>query len=496
MKNDKDKDKGEKTDNKQLKEKKRYEEYIAFNEKWINNIKNKIIEEIEKERSVLVIFQYISEAVRMHNILNNMKKNGKKFKNILYTRSDTNEGKFLKNAIETRTVILSTNLSGRGTDIRISHKLNEKGGLHVILTYEPFNQRIERQAFGRAGRKGENGSAGKIIISCMTQEEAINEMNKREKEESDFLINVYSEKIYTFEKIFDKFSNFISEIYKATNNDILLLDLKERWGLFLIENSINNIEKKYRKNHESIGPETFKEIENNYETFEKNLRGYYYGYDISVNIKSIKNIFSMANNITNSLDKIQNPYKYLNGLYLNKEDNIEKINEGIKLCPYLCIGGYMFEIIEYIKTINSISSITYNKNNTYKETIIRIDYAFKNLFNCIKLLIKQFETYKYIIGNLGFNKDDLEIAQQNNMKINLMKKILTLMSKNYEVFENYKSREKKGSTILNVKRFSLITYNENENLKINKLVIEYFKEYGPCLFILREENKDDNCFIY
>ena len=156
----------------------------------------------------------------------------------------------------------------------------------------------------------------------------------------------------------------------------------------------------------------------------------------------------------------------------------------------------MFEIIEYIKTINSISSITYNKNNTYKETIKRIDYAFTNLFYCINLLIKQFETYKKIIGILGFNKDHLEITQQNNMKINLMKKILTLMTKNYEVFENYKCREKKGSTILNVKRFSLITYNENENLKINKLVIEYFKEYGPCLFILREEKKDDNSFIY
>ena len=163
IKNDEKKD--EKSDNKQPKIKKDNQKLISFDKKWFNNIKDKIIEEIKKERSVLVIFQYISEAMRMYNHLKNM--DTKIFNKIrLYSRSDKiNEGKFLEEVIETRTVILSTNLSGRGTDIRISRKLNEKGGLHVILAYEPFNQRIERQAFGRAGRKGDNGSAGKIIIS-------------------------------------------------------------------------------------------------------------------------------------------------------------------------------------------------------------------------------------------------------------------------------------------------------------------------------------------
>ncbi len=142
-------------------------------------ISKKNINEIKRERSVLVIFQYISEAVRMKKILMNMSEREKCFNNVvLYSRSDKDEGKFLEKVIETKTVILSTNLSGRGTDIRISSELNDNGGLHVILTYEPFNKRIERQAFGRAGRKGENGSAGKIIISCMTQEEAIDRLTQ------------------------------------------------------------------------------------------------------------------------------------------------------------------------------------------------------------------------------------------------------------------------------------------------------------------------------
>ena len=180
-------------ENKHLK--KKNQNQIAYEEKWLMNIQNKILEMIGKGRAVLVIFQYISYVTRMGKILSN---NGKKINFFLYSRSDKEEDTFLKDLIEPKTVILSTNLSGRGTDIRISPKLNENGGLHVILTYEPFNLRIERQAFGRAGRKGQNGSAGKIIVSCMTQEEAINEMNKREEEESNFLIEVYKEKIYSF----------------------------------------------------------------------------------------------------------------------------------------------------------------------------------------------------------------------------------------------------------------------------------------------------------
>lgn len=460
-------------------------------------ISKKNINEIKRERSVLVIFQYISEAVRMKKILMNMSEREKCFNNVvLYSRSDKDEGKFLEKVIETKTVILSTNLSGRGTDIRISSELNNNGGLHVILTYEPFNKRIERQAFGRAGRKGENGSAGKIIISCMTQEEAIEEINKREKEESDFLINIYSKKIFVFEKIFDKFSKFISEINEITNNEILLLDLKERWGLFLIENSMNNIEKRYKKNHESIGPDTFTEIENNYNIFEKKLRDYYYGNDIVV--KNPMNIFTKFNNITDNLNTNKKPYPYLNGLYLNKENNIEKVNKGIKLCPYLCLGGYMFNIIQYINNIKLIPFAPIDNNNIYINIIKKIEKAFEELIYCIQLLIKQFETYKNIIRFLGFNKDNFEINQQNNSKIELMGRILVLMNKNFRTFLNYKNNEKKNSTFLRVQRFALKKFIDNENLKVNKLVLEYFREYGLCLFIVREEEKkkSDNCFIY
>ena len=459
---------------------------IGYEEKWFMNIKNKIFEMIGKGRAVLVIFQYINDADRMEKSLRNNRKK-MKFNIILYSRIDKEEDKFLKYPIEPKIIILSTNLSGRETDIRISNKLNENGGLHVILAYEPFNLRIERQAFGRAGRKGENGSAGKIIISCMTQEEAINEMNKREEEESNFLINVYKEKIYTFERMFDKFSKFISEINERTHDEKLLLDLKERWGLFLIENSMNNIEKKYKKN-KSIEPNTFHEIEKNYDNFEKELSDYYYEFDLIVN--EFKNIYRKAKNITKSYYKKK--YEFLNGLYLNKDNRIDKINEGINLCPNLCLGGYMFKIIENIKIINS-NPDKENINNIYDETI----KTFETLINCIKLLIKQFNTYQKMIGFLGYNKPDLdlEIFQQNDQKLKLMNKILSLMSENKEILIKYKEKES-NSKFLKIIQFSLRNFIEDEHLKINKLVIEYFREYGVCLFELKDTKDENDCLIY
>ena len=61
-------------------------------------------------------------------------------------------------------IILATNLAGRGTDIKISVDIEKKGGLHVILTYLPRNLRVQEQAFGRAARKGEQGS-GQLMVT-------------------------------------------------------------------------------------------------------------------------------------------------------------------------------------------------------------------------------------------------------------------------------------------------------------------------------------------
>jgi hypothetical protein len=65
--------------------------------------------------------------------------------------------------LEPGDVVVSTNIAGRGTDLQIHRLVEENGGLHVITTFMPNNERIEAQNMGRAARKDERGSAQFII---------------------------------------------------------------------------------------------------------------------------------------------------------------------------------------------------------------------------------------------------------------------------------------------------------------------------------------------
>jgi len=55
-------------------------------------------------------------------------------------------------------VTVSTNMAGRGTDIKLGGGVAEIGGLHVILTEMHDAARIDRQLIGRCGRQGDPGT--------------------------------------------------------------------------------------------------------------------------------------------------------------------------------------------------------------------------------------------------------------------------------------------------------------------------------------------------
>ena len=67
--------------------------------------------------------------------------------------------------------MISTALASRGTDLKLSKEANEKGGLHVLLTYLPKDRRTERQIFGRTGRKGLPGSTRQILCQEQVEEQ-------------------------------------------------------------------------------------------------------------------------------------------------------------------------------------------------------------------------------------------------------------------------------------------------------------------------------------
>lgn len=68
------------------------------------------------------------------------------------------EAEIISHAGELGMVTVSTNMAGRGTDIKLGPGVKELGGLHVICTEMHDSARIDRQLIGRCGRQGDPGT--------------------------------------------------------------------------------------------------------------------------------------------------------------------------------------------------------------------------------------------------------------------------------------------------------------------------------------------------
>ena len=56
-------------------------------------------------------------------------------------------------------VTVTTNMAGRGTDIKLDAAAAAAGGLHVVVAQCNRARRIDRQLLGRSARQGDPGSA-------------------------------------------------------------------------------------------------------------------------------------------------------------------------------------------------------------------------------------------------------------------------------------------------------------------------------------------------
>ncbi len=78
---------------------------------------------------------------------------------VLNAKHHEKEAEIVAKAGQKKTVTISTNMAGRGTDIVLGDGVVELGGLHIIGTERHESRRIDNQLRGRAGRQGDPGSS-------------------------------------------------------------------------------------------------------------------------------------------------------------------------------------------------------------------------------------------------------------------------------------------------------------------------------------------------
>ncbi|XP_034152932.1 uncharacterized protein LOC105014817 [Esox lucius] len=116
-------------------------------------------------------------------------------------------------------IIIATNLGGRGTDIKVDKDVNLCGGLFVLLTHYPGSRRVEKQVFGRTGRKGNPGMVQMIVcedklapayqgqpVEIMRQLREDYEVERIKDMETDELLEINIK-----EELFETFCTFLEE---------------------------------------------------------------------------------------------------------------------------------------------------------------------------------------------------------------------------------------------------------------------------------------------
>ena len=116
-----------------------------------------VIDEIYRVHSngqpVLVGTASVAESERLSRMLEGLSHQ------VLNARHDEAEARIVAQAGQRGAITISTNMAGRGTDIRLGEGVADLGGLYVIGTNRHESRRIDHQLRGRSGRQGDPGES-------------------------------------------------------------------------------------------------------------------------------------------------------------------------------------------------------------------------------------------------------------------------------------------------------------------------------------------------
>ena len=116
-------------------------------------VTNDIVERYAKGQPVLVgtvsveISEMLSRQLERHGVPHS----------VLNAKQHEREAEIIKDAGQSGSITIATNMAGRGVDIKLGDGVIEAGGLYVLGTERHESRRIDNQLRGRAGRQGDPG---------------------------------------------------------------------------------------------------------------------------------------------------------------------------------------------------------------------------------------------------------------------------------------------------------------------------------------------------
>ncbi|XP_060731367.1 uncharacterized protein LOC132849154 [Tachysurus vachellii] len=199
-------------------------------DQWIQTICATVSNVSKRGQVVLVVCEDVNTA----NALNDKIAAETKYSVTMYTMSECHN--IENQEFDKGRIIITTNLGGRGTDIKVTEEVNRCGGLFVLLTYFPNNRRVEKQVFGRTGRKGTPGMVQVILnhdrLAMAYRGHSIEVMRElREEYEVNRIKDMEKEKLAEIEmkeELFSTFCQFLSDFDKhySTIEKIDLFEVK------------------------------------------------------------------------------------------------------------------------------------------------------------------------------------------------------------------------------------------------------------------------------
>jgi preprotein translocase subunit SecA len=139
------------------------DELYATQETAIRVLCGKIAAEINNKRPVLVGAQNIKEAKWLYNaLIRKLNPAGVRL-NLITSKDEKSVAEIYKNGGQVGSVIIATQIAGRGVDIRLSEEARSNGGLALFGFERAWDMRHDKQFLGRAGRQGDPYSAQFIV---------------------------------------------------------------------------------------------------------------------------------------------------------------------------------------------------------------------------------------------------------------------------------------------------------------------------------------------